>query len=163
MGILGHLARHGDGALGKFGQRRLAAVSRGNDGLALADEDAQTDIAAFGALDLLGLAEAEGDREGGAFDHHRVGGVGAGLLGLAQQGVEGGKQLGVRHNSAHFQIGLPEPGRPRSGQRAVTLSMTSWSMRICRPHSRWVSGGILSVASIPSFPPRPDSGEAKSR
>ena len=35
-------------------------------------------------------------------------------------------------------------------------------MRILVPHSRWVSGGHLLVASRPILPPRPLSGEAKS-
>ena len=41
--------------------------------------------------------------------------------------------------------------------------LVAGSMLIGRPHSRWVSGGHLSVASRPILEPRPDSGEAKSR
>jgi len=63
----------------------------------------------------------------------------------------------------YFQIGLPLPGSPSSGHIALTLSITAWSMRMQRPHSRFVSGGSLVVASRPILEPRPDSGLAKSR
>ena len=63
----------------------------------------------------------------------------------------------------HFQIGLPDPGSPSSAHFLVTVSMMSSDMRILRPHSRLVSGGILVVASIPILLPRPESGDAKSR
>src|SRR4051812_9227720 len=63
----------------------------------------------------------------------------------------------------YFQIGFPLPGKPRLVHISVTRSTTLWSMRISRPHSRLVSGGHLLVASRPSLPPSPLSGEAKSR
>jgi hypothetical protein len=50
---------------------------------------------------------------------------------------------------------------PPAAQRAhfsLTASITAWSMRISWPHSRWVSGGSLSVASRPILLPRPLSG-----
>ncbi len=65
--------------------------------------------------------------------------------------------------ASYFQMGLPSPGRPSSGHIAETLSITLSSMRILWPHSRFVSGGHLSVASSPIFEPSPDSGAAKSR
>ena len=61
------------------------------------------------------------------------------------------------------QIFRPEPGRPRSLQIASTLSMTASDIRISRPHSRFVSGGHLLVASRPILEPSPSSGLAKSR
>ncbi len=63
----------------------------------------------------------------------------------------------------HFQIGLPEPGRPYSGHLRLTVSMISSLMQIFSPQSRLVSGRNLLVASRPILEPRPASGEAKSR
>ena len=63
----------------------------------------------------------------------------------------------------YFQIGLPDPGRPRRGHFSVTVAMISSLMRILRPHCRLVSGSILVVASRPILLPNPSSGEAKSR
>jgi uncharacterized membrane-anchored protein len=61
------------------------------------------------------------------------------------------------------QILLPLPGKPSSLHIASTLSITAWSMRISRPHSRSVSPGHLLVASRPILEPRPLTGLAKSR
>ena len=74
----------------------------------------------------------------------------------ARSGAKGAEAL-------YFQTGLPEPGKPSFVHFFVTVSITSWSMTILRPHSRWVSGGSLLVASRPILEPRPLSGEAKSR
>ena len=49
------------------------------------------------------------------------------------------------------------------GQSASTRALTSGVMASFTPHSRSVSAPILLVASMPSLPPSPDSGEAKSR
>lgn len=64
---------------------------------------------------------------------------------------------------AHFQIGFPSPGNPSVAHFSVTRAMTSPSILICWPHSRFVSGGHLFVASSAILPPSPDSGLAKSR
>ena len=69
----------------------------------------------------------------------------------------------AEYHSPYLQIAFPDPGSPRRGQRSVILSTTAWSMRIFVPHSRWVSGGHLLVASRPTLPPSPLSGDAKSR
>ena len=63
----------------------------------------------------------------------------------------------------YFQIGVPSPGNPSRSHISETRSTTSASMRISSPHSRFVSGGHLSVASSPILEPRPLSGLAKSR
>ena len=57
---------------------------------------------------------------------------------------------------------MPLPGSPSSLHIVSTLSITAWSMRIGRPHSRLVSPGHLSVASRPILEPRPLTGLAKS-
>ncbi|CFT92942.1 Uncharacterised protein [Bordetella pertussis] len=46
---------------------------------------------------------------------------------------------------------------------ASTRRLTASSMCMGVPHSRLVSPGHLLVASSPILPPRPDTGEAKSR
>ena len=48
-------------------------------------------------------------------------------------------------------------------QRSCMRASTSAFMVIVRPHSRSVSPGHLLVASRPSLPPSPDTGDAKSR
>ncbi len=78
IGILRHDTRHRDGALDQRAQRLRRAIVRRDDRLALAEEDAQAEIVTLGALELLGLAETLGMGDGGAFDEHRIGGVGAG-------------------------------------------------------------------------------------
>src|SRR5579871_6081930 len=63
----------------------------------------------------------------------------------------------------YLQMELPLPGIPSRGHFSVTVRITFSSMAIFRPHSRFVSGGSLFVASRPIFDPSPLSGEAKSR
>jgi len=68
------------------------------------------------------------------------------------------------HNSMlYLQMLLPLPGNPRSAHISSTFATTSSAMRSFSPHSRFVSGGHLLVASRPIFEPRPLSGLAKSR
>ena len=52
---------------------------------------------------------------------------------------------------------------PRVAHSASTRIFTAGSIAIGVPHSRWVSPGHLSVASMPILLPRPDTGLAKSR
>ncbi len=63
-------------------------LAGGDDRLALTHEHAQAQIVAFGALDLLELAQALGHGQRPALDQQRVGGIGAGRLGAAQEVVE---------------------------------------------------------------------------
>ena len=86
--ILGHRAGHRHGALDQAGQRIGRDVGRRHHGLAAAAEDAQADVPGFGALDTFRHAEALGDAEVGAFEHHRVGGVGASSDGAAHEIAE---------------------------------------------------------------------------
>jgi hypothetical protein len=58
-----------------------------------ADEYPQAEVVALGALDLLELAEPPRHRERAALDQHRIGGIGAGLLGALQKVSE---QVGRR-------------------------------------------------------------------
>ena len=52
---------------------------------------------------------------------------------------------------------------PSSPQIASTRAFTAADISIGRPHSRLVSPGHLFVASKPTLPPSPETGEAKSR
>ena len=52
---------------------------------------------------------------------------------------------------------------PSCSHISSTRVLTSDVMTMGRPHSRSVSAFHLWVASMPSLPPRPDFGEAKSR
>ena len=83
--VLGHGARHRQGALDQLGERLRRAVARRHDRLPPADEDAQAEVLALRALELLDLAEAPGMRQRDALEQHRVGGIGAGLAGAGDE------------------------------------------------------------------------------
>ncbi len=87
VGVLRHDAGHGDRTLRQFGEPGGIDGGGRDDGGLLAQEHAQAEVAAFGALDVLCLAEAAGDGQRGAGDQHRVGGIGAG-------GTRAGEQVG---------------------------------------------------------------------
>jgi hypothetical protein len=91
--ILRHRARHIDGALRQRAQRGGREIGRGDEGLALAHEHAQPEVAALAALELLALAHALGDRDRLAVDIERVRGIAAGGLRPFQQV---GEQVAVR-------------------------------------------------------------------
>src|SRR5581483_10697091 len=57
----------------------------------------------------------------------------------------------------------PAHRMPSESQIASTFAVTAASIAIGRPHARVVSPGHLFVASMPILPPRPATGEAKSR
>ena len=77
-GVLGRLARHGDGALGHRRDGLGPGVARRDAGLAAADQHAQPEVDALGALGLLERAAPDLDRQAVAGDGDRIGGVGAG-------------------------------------------------------------------------------------
>ncbi len=83
--VLGHRLRHRQRALDQFGEHLGRPVARRHHRLPLANEDAQPEVLAFRALQLLGLAEAAGVRQRDALDQHRVGGIGAGFLGAGDE------------------------------------------------------------------------------
>ena len=60
-------------------------VVGGDDGLALADDDAQAEIEALGAFELFDLAQTLAVRQRDAVDQHGVGLIGAGALGAADE------------------------------------------------------------------------------
>ena len=75
IGILGRFARHRQAALDQRRQRFVRQVGRGDGRRALADEQAQADLLAFGAADALELAEAHLHARRALADIERVGGV----------------------------------------------------------------------------------------
>ncbi len=88
IGILGNRAGHGDGPFAQFAEAALGQIGRGDDGLALADEDPEADVGAFRAFQVFGVAEPPGDGERGAGNQDRVRRVGARRPGLGDQIVE---------------------------------------------------------------------------
>lgn len=66
-------------------------------------------------------------------------------------------------DDAEAHRAVPAGCRPSDGHSVSMRAMTSGVMAMGRPHSRSVSGGSLLVASMPSLPPSPGFGEAKSR
>ena len=75
--VLGRDLRHRDRALGERRDVARDVVGRHDRGAA-ADEDAQTDVVAFGALGFLDRAFAHADRKRHRAHRDRVGGIGAG-------------------------------------------------------------------------------------
>ena len=79
--VVGRGARHGDRALGESGDAVAVEIVGRDHRLLPADEDAQADVVAFGALRFLDRAVAHLDRQRHAAHGDRVGLVGAGALG----------------------------------------------------------------------------------
>ena len=96
VGVLGHAARHGDGARRQLVQRRGGEVGGGDHGLALADQHAQAEIPAFLALQALQRAQALGVGQRDRIEQHRVGGLRPARLGLGDQIVQEVQVLAVR-------------------------------------------------------------------
>ena len=79
-----------------------------------------------------------------------------------------GKTIAAIANAAAIAIAAGARAQLRlaaitASNNADTLCVTSLGMLMVRPHSRAVSPGHLFVASMPILPPRPLTGEAKSR
>jgi hypothetical protein len=88
VGVLGHGARHGQRARHQLVQRPARGIGRGHEGLMLAEQHAQADVLALLAFQALERAQAPGMGERDRIEHHRIGGLGAGRLGAAEQVVE---------------------------------------------------------------------------
>jgi hypothetical protein len=96
--ILRDRFRDGDRMLDQLGEPRRGEVAGGDDRLAPADEHAKAQIAAFGALDVLELAQAPGRRLAAALDQQHIGGIGAGLRGARQDlAQEVDRVFGIGH------------------------------------------------------------------
>jgi len=92
--------RHGDRAFDQFGDGAGRAVRGRDDRLSLPDEDAQPEVLALGALELLELAEPAGMADRGALDEDRVGGVGAGRARLRDEVGEEVEHVVLRGHGA---------------------------------------------------------------
>ena len=79
--VLRRGARHGDGALGQRVEAVALEIVGRNHRLLVADDDAQAEIVAFGALRFLHRAVAHLDRQRDRADGERVGLIGAGAAG----------------------------------------------------------------------------------
>ncbi len=85
--VLRRHARHRHRALGETCDAVATDVVGGDHGLALADQHAQADIVAFGALGFLDAAVAHLDALRDAAHRHRVRRIGAGALGGLDQAL----------------------------------------------------------------------------
>jgi len=105
--VLRREPRHRDHALGDHVGETIGAVAGqvvgGDHRLAAADEGAQADIVAFGALGFLDAAVAHVDRLGDAAHGDRVGGVGT----VTQRGLDEAlgdfRQAGLVEQAGHWQ------------------------------------------------------------
>ena len=102
-------ASHVDGTSDEGAQSGRREVGRGDARLAPANEDAQSEVATFAAVELLALAQTLGDRDRLAVDVDCIGRFGAGRLGPLQ---EIGKQVGVRL-APHLRGAGLSGGEPR--------------------------------------------------
>ena len=84
VGVFGHGAGHGDGALEQFIQRLARQIRRRDDGLAFADQHAEPEVEAFRTFQILGLSEPARQARRRAFDQQGVRGVGAPGLGAGK-------------------------------------------------------------------------------
>ncbi len=89
--VLGRGARHGHRALGQRREAVAVEIVGRDHRLLLADQDAQPEIVAFGALQFLDGAVAHLDRQRHAAHGDRVGLVGAGALGRGDERVRRGR------------------------------------------------------------------------
>jgi hypothetical protein len=83
--VLRHRPGHRQGALDQLGEHFRRAVARRHNRLLFADQHAQTEILALRAFQLLDLTEPPGVRQRCAFEQHRIGRIGAGFSGSADQ------------------------------------------------------------------------------
>jgi len=118
MRVLGHGAGHRDRALDERGECLGRTVGRRRDGLLPADEHPEAEIVALRTFELLGLAQTLRVGQRDAFEQHGVGGISAGAARPPDQILQEVERdprflAWFRHRfSAHFQMGLPVPGRP---------------------------------------------------
>ena len=91
-------------------------------------------------------------------------GMSEGLTGAARQPPPRRRPRRVaRRRKSGPRVAQPERPAAMAAITPATLAATAGSLLIGRPHSRLVSPGHLLVASSPILPPRPETGEAKSR
>ena len=106
--IVGRGARHGDGTLRQRIEAAALQVVGRDHRLLAADEDAQADVVAFGALRFLDGAVAHFDRERDRAQGHGIGLIGAGALGGGDETMgeigEGGLIEQRRHRGVFFWL-----------------------------------------------------------
>ena len=93
--VVGRDPRHRHRALGQFGDAVAGDVVGRDHRLALADQHAQTDIVAFGALGFLDPPVTHLDALRDAAHRDRVGRIGAGALGGLDQTLRQGRKRGL--------------------------------------------------------------------
>ena len=96
IGVLGHHPRHRHGALGQS-VKLAGSIVLDETWRPAAQEHPQPEVAAFGALDVLGLAQPALHRQRRAGDQHRIGRIRAGRAGTGDQ--VGEKVKGVGHGA----------------------------------------------------------------
>ena len=94
VGILGHHPRHRHGALGQFLEAGGIHGAGRDHGRPLPQEHPQPEVAAFRALDVLGLAQPALHRQRRAGDQHRIRRIRAGRAGAGDQVGEEVKGFG---------------------------------------------------------------------
>ena len=102
--VLGRRARHGDGPLGQAIDAVAADVIGRDRRLLVADDDAQADIVAFGALRFLDRAVAYIDRERNRTHGDRVGFIGAGAARGRDQAAGEIGEGGLIEERGHFRF-----------------------------------------------------------
>ena len=146
MGILRHRARHGDRPLGERGQRVGAVIRGGGDGLPVADEHAQPEVAALRAHELLWLTQATTRVDGIATDEQRIGGIRA----LARRPRdEAGQQID----------GITCPGRSHGGRKAGRGWLLLGECRVRRRTGRCEYAGSSSRNTAGGSPRPPSTGD----
>ena len=93
---------------GQGGDALFREITRGDEGDALADEDAQAHIAGFGAFHVFQSAQAIGNAGRDVFDEQGVGGIGAGGLSGADQVMQEVLRIGFGCHGSYLARRPPE-------------------------------------------------------
>ena len=114
-----HHPGHRHGLFGQAGKACGVSVAAADNGLALADEDAQANIQPLGALQLLQLAQAPLHRKTGIFHQQRIGGI---STRLARGGDKGGQPVEAVH-AKRLSLICASPGTFPAGPSAARVGL----------------------------------------
>ena len=152
VGILGHHPRHRHGALGQLLEAGGIHRAGRDDGGPLAQEHPQPEVAAFRALDVLGLAQPALHRQRGAGDQHRIRRIGPGGAGAGDQVGEEVQGLGHRTSTVCKAGARTAIGRIRGRDRRRTDRAIAIGTRAAAVQQRWQCTWHAGSAASPTSP-----------
>ena len=126
--VVGRSARHGDGAFGQRIEAVAVEVVGRNRRLLMADQDAQADVVALGALQFLDRAVAHLDRKRDRAHGDRIGLVGAGAPRGADEALGKIGEGGLVEQRGHLRLaiglwGLASEDKTARSRRRIARKM----------------------------------------